>query len=43
MRQALLVSITGGVPATQAPVALQVSKPLHALPSEQDVPVATGV
>jgi hypothetical protein len=36
-------SILGPVPATQVPVALQVSVPLHALPSEHDVPVATGV
>jgi hypothetical protein len=32
----------GGVPVTQAPAALQVSAPLQALPSEQEVPAATG-
>jgi hypothetical protein len=31
-------STTGGVPATQVPVALHVSAPLHALPSLHDVP-----
>src|SRR4051794_32052610 len=29
-----------GVPATHTPAALQVSAPLHALPSAQDVPAA---
>jgi hypothetical protein len=41
--QGLPSSIAGGAFATQAPVALHVSLPLQALPSEQDVPVATGV
>ena len=36
-------STTGGVPKTQTAVALQVSAPLQALPSEQAVPAATGV
>jgi hypothetical protein len=33
---------TMGVPATQVPVALHVSAPLHALLSEQLVPAGTG-
>jgi hypothetical protein len=32
-----------GVPAVQAPAALQNSRPLQALPSEQLVPIATAV
>jgi hypothetical protein len=40
---ALPSSTTGGVPATQEPLPLHVSLPLQALPSEQLVPVATGV
>ena len=39
----LLSSVATGVPATQAPAELQVSVPLHAFPSEQVVPVLTGV
>jgi hypothetical protein len=39
----LLVSITGGAPLTQLPSALQVSTPLHTLPSEHEVPAATGM
>jgi hypothetical protein len=41
--QGLLSFRFGGVPATQVPVALQVSAPLQALLSEQLVPAATGV
>jgi hypothetical protein len=41
--QGLLSLRFGGVPATQVPVALQVSAPLQALLSEQLVPAATGV
>ena len=40
--QGLLSSQTGGEPAVQVP-AWQVSAPLQALPSEQLVPLATGV
>jgi hypothetical protein len=36
-------SVVGGVPATQVPVALHVSCPLHAVGSSQAVPVATAV
>jgi hypothetical protein len=35
------VQVTG-VPEVQMPVALQVSLPLQALPSEHEVPAATG-
>jgi hypothetical protein len=35
-------STIGGVPATHVPVALHVSAPLHAFPSEHDVPAATA-
>jgi hypothetical protein len=35
-------SSAGAVPALQVPVELQVSLPLQALPSEHEVPVATG-
>lgn len=41
--QGLPSSSVGGVPARQVPLALHVSLPLQALPSEQDVPAATGV
>jgi hypothetical protein len=37
------VQVTAGVVVTQLPAALQVSTPLHALPSEHEVPTATGV
>jgi hypothetical protein len=40
--QGLPSSSTGGVPAAQVPLASHVSLPLQALPSEQEVPPATG-
>ena len=40
---ALPSSVEGGVPATQAPLALQVSAPLQAFPSEHDAPAAAGL
>ena len=35
-------SSTGGIPAAQVPAALHVSLPLHAFPSEHELPAATG-
>ena len=40
--QGLPSSMAGGAPAEQVPLALHVSLPLHALPSEQAVPTVTG-
>jgi hypothetical protein len=39
----LLSFVTSGVPATQVPVALQVSWPLHTVASSHAVPLANGV
>jgi hypothetical protein len=41
--QGLPSSTVGAAPATQAPLASQVSGPLQALPSPHDVPASTGV
>jgi hypothetical protein len=41
--QGIPSSTAGAVPAWHAPVALQISLPLHALPSEHAVPAAAGV